>query len=199
MSRCSSAVEQSFVLYRVHLVLTFPKLQHLAVHLCVFFKDNVWESAQAAAVSWCDGYDEGQGAPASTSKLWSHGYTFPYTCTHAISQTRLLQEIHGRGTHTSLLICLTTTAHTHKYLISHNMRDDILCLRTALSLTASTLPPNRNVFGAVRHNNREDNLLVVLRQLFRQVSQIIWAFVLAPQSLPHFNHSERKLDYIMIS
>lgn len=119
MSRCSSAVEQSFVLYRVHLVLTFPKLQHLAVHLCVFFKDNVWESAQAAAVSWCDGYDEGQGAPASTSKLWSHGYTFPYTCTHAISQTRLLQEIHGRGTHTSLLICLTTTAHTHKYLISH--------------------------------------------------------------------------------
>lgn len=99
----------------------------------------------------------------------------------------------------------TEEAHTPHYSsvwqqqLTHTNISSLICLRTALSLTASTLPPNRNVFGAVRHNNREDNLLVVLRQLFRQVSQIIWAFVLAPQSLPHFNHSERKLDYIMIS
>lgn len=99
----------------------------------------------------------------------------------------------------------TEEAHTPHYSsvwqqqLTHTNISSLICLRTALSLTASTLPPNRNVFGAVRHNNREDNLLVVLRQLFRQVSQIIWVFVLAPQSLPHFNHSERKLDYIMIS
>lgn len=194
MSRCSSAVEQSFVLYRVHLVLTFPKLQHLAVHLCVFFfLKTMCEKAhkQRQSVDVMD-------MTRVRGHRRAHRNCDP-TVTHSPTRARTLFLKLG---------CYrkyTEEAHTPHYSsvwqqqLTHTNISSLICLRTALSLTASTLPPNRNVFGAVRHNNREDNLLVVLRQLFRQVSQIIWAFVLAPQSLPHFNHSERKLDYIMIS
>lgn len=193
MSRCSSAVEQSFVLYRVHLVLTFPKLQHLAVHLCVFFLKTMCEKAhkQRQSVDVMD-------MTRVRGHRRAHRNCDP-TVTHSPTRARTLFLKLG---------CYrkyTEEAHTPHYSsvwqqqLTHTNISSLICLRTALSLTASTLPPNRNVFGAVRHNNREDNLLVVLRQLFRQVSQIIWAFVLAPQSLPHFNHSKRKLDYIMIS
>lgn len=100
----------------------------------VFLKECRWQDV-APAVSWCDGYDEGQGALASTPKLWScsvYTYKHYYFLTHTQTQTHNFstawhvaddyssQRKCTKETHTSLLICLTTATYTLtcKHLIS---------------------------------------------------------------------------------
>lgn len=150
----------------------------------------------------------GQVAPASRLKLWSRSV---YTYTH--SQTRYFsvawrvaddystQRKYTKETHTSLLIHLTTTTHTatclltRKHLISHMLAHPPC--HSHIPQDYKQHPKHKNMDGSEQHNNRADNLLVVLRQVFRWVSQITWAFILGPQSLPHSNHSVKEIQYVI--
>lgn len=158
-------------------------LPHLRARVWVFLKERRWQDV-ATAVSWCDGYDEGQGALASTPKLWScsvytYKHSFFLTHTHYFSTAWHVaddcssQRKCTKETHTSLLIRLTTATytHTHKHLISRMSAHHPV---THTHLRLQTAPKTRkkeNVDGSVQHNNRAGNLLVVLRQVLRLVSK----------------------------
>ena len=160
------------------------------------------------AVSWCDGYDEGQRALVHALRLWSCSvctYTHTHLLTHTYARTckktryflgawRVADDYSTRRkytkeTHTSLLIRLTTTPHTQTPHLSYICT---LPRHSHIHQTTHSTQNTKNMARSVQHNNRAENLLAVLRQVVRQVSQMIWAFIPGPQSLPHSNQSARK-------
>ena len=159
-------------------------LPHLRARVWVFLKERRWQDV-ATAVSWCDGYDEGQGALASTPRLWScsvytYKHSFFLTHTHTLFFNRLTcsrwlqqsEEVHQRNTH--LITHPSDNSHIHTHTQTPHL--SYVCTPPRHSHTPQTTNSTQNtkkenVDGSVQHNNRAGNLLVVLRQVLRLVSK----------------------------